>query len=124
MGSIRTIGDAANLLRPHFAAAERELLVVLCLSPTLRIRRTFTIAGAEHEVALPFTRIIRAIGATHAAGIVIAHNHPAGDCHPSRADHAITRDLATVCRAMGVRLLDHLIVSGDEFVSFRQRGWL
>lgn len=124
MARIRSVGEAVAHLRPHFAGADRELLVVLCLSPTHRLKRSFSLRGTETDALVPFARIVRAIGATHASWLVIAHNHPDGSCQPSRADVRVTRDLELVCRAMRVRLMDHLVFAGEDFTSFYQRGWL
>jgi len=59
------------------------------------------------------------IGATQ---IIIAHNHPAGDPEPSADDLAMTKRLATVGKTVGIEVIDHIIVAGEEFVSFKERG--
>lgn len=57
-----------------------------------------------------------------AAGIIVYHNHPSGDPTPSREDREFTRRLAAAAEALGVRLLDHLVVSAVGSVSFREAG--
>lgn len=50
----------------------------------------------------------------HASGIILVHNHPGGNPTPSQADLALTADIAQHAPALGLRLLDHIIVtSGD-----------
>lgn len=56
--------------------------------------------------------------------LVMAHNHPSGDATPSRDDILFTRRLARVLDAIGVTLVDHLIVSANATSSFRQAGLL
>lgn len=46
--------------------------------------------------------------------ILIAHNHPSGNPHPSRADIVTTRSLADFCNEAGVKLVDHIIVGRTE----------
>ncbi len=59
-----------------------------------------------------------------AAAVVVAHNHPSGDCSPSPEDKDATRRLAKAGELLGVPLLDHVIVSGRGFFSFREHGLL
>lgn len=54
-----------------------------------------------------------------ASGIVVAHNHPSGNCQPSRADVAATCRLEQVARALDIELLDHLIFTFDAVYSMR-----
>ena len=58
-----------------------------------------------------------------AAGIVLFHTHPSRDPSPSLEDVAFTRRLAEACEAVGVKLIDHLILgSTHRWVSLRDRG--
>lgn len=60
----------------------------------------------------------------NAAGLIICHNHPSGNTTPSRADRAVTVAMRDATRLVGIPLLDHLIVSGGEYFSFREsEGW-
>jgi DNA repair protein RadC len=59
-----------------------------------------------------------------AAGIIVYHNHPSGDATPSREDREFTRRLASASEAVGVRLLDHIVVGREGCVSFREAGLL
>jgi DNA repair protein RadC len=60
----------------------------------------------------------------NAAGVIVYHNHPSGDPAPSREDREFTRRLASAADLLGVRLLDHLVVSAAGSVSFREAGLL
>lgn len=57
-----------------------------------------------------------------AAAILCAHNHPSGTLQASPEDLAITRRLADAGTLLGIRLLDHLIVTADGFLSLRESG--
>ena len=59
-----------------------------------------------------------------AAAVILYHNHPSGDPTPSREDREFTRRLASASEAVGVRLLDHIVVGRDGCVSFREAGLL
>jgi DNA repair protein RadC len=59
-----------------------------------------------------------------AAGIILAHSHPSGQCRPSGCDIAATRRLVDVARALDIALIDHLIVTTDAVYSMRAGGLL
>lgn len=55
-----------------------------------------------------------------AAGVVLVHNHPSGDPRPSGADCALTERIRNALKAVGVNLVDHVVVSGRSFFSFAE----
>ncbi len=59
-----------------------------------------------------------------AASLVLCHNHPSGDPTPSADDLEVTRRLREVGDLLGVRVLDHVIVGRETFVSLADRGLL
>lgn len=60
----------------------------------------------------------------NAAALIVVHNHPSGDTTPSKADIAITREIAGALRALDIALHDHLIVGRGRHASFRTLGLL
>ena len=60
----------------------------------------------------------------HAAKIIIAHNHPSGEIDPSDDDLKITKRLVEAGKLLGIDVLDHLIVTQDDFFSFKDEGLL
>ncbi len=57
-----------------------------------------------------------------AASIVVAHNHPSGDCTPSDADILATERLVQAGHVVGIELLDHIIFSWKGFYSFNEQN--
>lgn len=57
-----------------------------------------------------------------AAAIIAAHNHPSGDITPSEEDVCITKRLQTAGDLLGISLLDHLIITRDDYLSMKERG--
>jgi len=68
--------------------------------------------------------ILRRALLNKAAAVILYHNHPSGDPTPSREDREFTRRLSTASEAVGVRLLDHIVVGREGCVSFREAGLL
>lgn len=59
-----------------------------------------------------------------AAAVILYHNHPSGVPEPSYADRNITTRLTDALSTVEVRVLDHIVVAGDEAVAFSERGWI
>ena len=62
--------------------------------------------------------------ARNAAAVILTHNHPSGHSQPSSSDEALTRALKSALQLVDVRVVDHLIVTRNEIVSFAERGLL
>lgn len=60
----------------------------------------------------------------HAAKIIVAHNHPSGETSPSDDDLRITKRLAESGKLLDIELIDHIIVTQDDFFSFKDEGLL
>jgi DNA repair protein RadC len=69
------------------------------------------------------TIIARALQA-NASTLIAAHNHPSGAAEPSESDKMLTRDLIAACHPIGIRVLDHLIVTENGHYSFADEGLL
>lgn len=61
---------------------------------------------------------------TLATGIIIVHNHPSANLTPSKADIDITQKLKYACKVIEIVLLDHLIISKEDYFSFADDGLL
>lgn len=59
-----------------------------------------------------------------AAGVILAHNHPSGKLTPSDADIKITERIQEAMALFGVRVLDHIILTEQSFLSFADEGIL
>ena len=57
-----------------------------------------------------------------AAAVIFAHNHPSGDVQPSDADLKTQEQLVSAAKILGIRVLDHLIVSKKGYFSFQENG--
>ncbi|MBR2137432.1 MAG: DNA repair protein RadC [Alphaproteobacteria bacterium] len=78
--------------------------------------------GTINKTSAPPREIIRAAIEHKAVTIILAHNHPDGNCKPSDADKFVTNQICTVAQAMEIEVFDHLIVTQNEIFSFRRAG--
>lgn len=60
----------------------------------------------------------------NAKNIIIAHNHPSGDCSPSGADQFVTNQVLTACHFNKIYLVDHLIITKYDYFSFKNENRL
>ena len=60
----------------------------------------------------------------NACGIVVAHNHPSGNVKPSKPDHNLTEQIKEALKFFNLNLLDHLIITKENYFSFADDGIL
>ncbi len=121
---IETARDAAILVLPLFARPI-EAVIALHLDGSGALKGVTGFAGGPDFVALPQKELLTELVRFGADCLIIAHNHPGGDPAPSDADLSTTRDLASLTQAIGIRLLDHIIVGSEgRCTSLRAAGLL
>jgi DNA repair protein RadC len=76
------------------------------------------LTGTVVDVRMVF-RLALENGAT---GLILCHNHPSGNLHPSQADKEITKKLKLAGESLDVKVLDHLIISETKYYSFVDEG--
>lgn len=79
----------------------------------------------DHASTLVHPRsVFRTAVYSSAVALVVAHNHPSGDCQPSPEDIAVTKRLYEAGKILGIPVLDHVIIGGAGHSSMRQLGYL
>ncbi len=78
--------------------------------------------GTVNRSAVYPRKIVERALYNHAAGVVIAHNHPAGTLQPSQDDIKITNAIKTALETVDIVLLDHIIIGGNGYFSFKANG--
>ncbi|MDD5629420.1 MAG: DNA repair protein RadC [Elusimicrobia bacterium] len=106
-------------------AGRKEHLLAFYLNARsqLLLRETVSIGTLSASLVHPREVFSPAV-ANSAAGVIVVHNHPSGDCSPSPDDRDTTRRLCRAGEILGIPLLDHLIVAGSACYSFREHGLL
>ena len=118
-------GDAATVLVPRFQKAQTEEVHVLYLDSRSRLIRAQCLAcGGQDRALFDVREILGGALRMRAGALVVAHNHPSGDLDPSSEDIVATRRLFDSACVLGLRLVDHLIVCGEEWSSLALKGHL
>lgn len=96
-----------------------EHFLLICLDKNMNIiRYDFISKGSMNSSTVDIRRIVHLLINVHAVYAVVAHNHPRGYGRPSREDIQTTQVIVNALTAIGVKLLDHFIVSSRNIFSF------
>lgn len=108
------------LCRAHFGYSE-EKVSILCLSSNAKLlAHDFLANGNISSVGVSMRDIAEIALRNGATCIVLAHNHPSGCALPSPEDVRATQMIASSLAHVGVRLIDHVVIAGDDYVSMAQ----
>ncbi|MDP4240319.1 MAG: DNA repair protein RadC [Bacteroidota bacterium] len=80
--------------------------------------------GGSKQTVVDIPMLLKMALEKSAQAVVVAHNHPSGQNRPSQEDEMITRRIKTGCEAIGIPLLDHIIIARGEYYSFSDEGKL
>jgi DNA repair protein RadC len=109
----------------HFAGAERETFVVVFLDSQMRVIASEELfAGTLTQTSVYPREVVKRALHHNAGGVILGHPHPSGQPEPSRADEFLTQTLKSALNLVDIRVLDHMVVSGSQCVSFAERGLL
>lgn len=122
---IRGPADVHRRLGPRLRDLRQEEFHVLLLDTRHRVRREVLVTRGTLDCSLIHPReVFRLAVLEGAAGVILVHNHPSGDPTPSPEDRAVTRQLADAGRAVGIPVLDHVVVGDGRWVSLSEEGGL
>lgn len=118
--------DAYQELKNWFSddtIALQEQFVVLYLNRANRVLAAYEVSrgGMTGTVADPRLILSTALKVT-AVGILVAHNHPSGSLKPSQADIQLTDKIKDAGKLLDIQLVDHLILTPEEYYSFADEG--
>ena len=123
--TIRAPADVHARLGAQLATLEREELHVLLLNSKNAVTRQVLVYRGNVSTALVrIGELFRDAVRTHAAGLIVVHNHPSGDPEPSPDDIHLTAEAVAAGRLLDVAVLDHVVVASSGYVSLRDRGVL
>ncbi len=119
---IHSPADVAELLQTEMAALEQEHLRVLLLNTRHHVLRIAEVVrGSVNSAQVRVGEIFRSAVRENATALILVHNHPSGDPTPSPDDVALTRQVVQAGAVLDIRVLDHIIFAGAEYVSLRER---
>ena len=122
---IKNYTDIERRMRPHIANLDHEEVWIMLLNRRNEVIKEFRLTSGSSIASVFDTKmIIKRALLEDAQGIVMCHNHPSGNLHPSIQDDNITRKLSEACKAMDLRFIDHVILSIGGCYSYADKGRL
>src|SRR5688500_13353425 len=117
--------DVANYLQSLLKDYRHEVFAVLFLNRANKINHFQIVSegGITGTVADPRIILKKALE-EDAVSIILCHNHPSGSLKPSGADEELTIKIREAARYFDIKVLDHIIVSGEGYYSFADEGLL
>ncbi len=117
--------DVYDIFHPILADLKHEEVWVLFLNRANKVVKNIQISKGGMTATVVDIRLIMKEGIqTLASAMVLCHNHPSGNTHPSDDDDQITKRLKDAGNIMNIRLLDHIIVCDNSYYSYMDTGRL
>jgi DNA repair protein RadC len=116
-------GDAAHYIMPRLRFEQKEHFIILILDMKNHVLSAPEISCGSLSASIVHPREVFRIAIKRAAAsIILCHNHPSGDPHPSREDIHLTSRLVEIGRLIDIPVLDHVIIGGDKYLSMKAEG--
>jgi DNA repair protein RadC len=115
--------DIFDYFKPKLGDLDHEEFWILFLNHGHRILNDYKLShGGISETAIDIRLILKNALERHATTIIVCHNHPSGNVRPSNEDIKITKKIKDACKLMDISLLDHIIVTDNNYYSFADEG--
>lgn len=123
--SISSSSDAYECLAPMIADNNHEQFVVMFLNRANKVLKIQShSSGGLVGTVVDVKMLLKEAILLNASGLIVAHNHPSGNVKPSNSDKELTRKIKNAANLLEIELLDHLIITGDSYFSFRDEALL
>lgn len=117
--------SAGRYFLPRFINCRNETVYLACLDAKLEVLDCREIgSGSVNSAHVDVRSIVQTALRQNASAVILAHNHTSGIALPSQEDEMATLQLQKALELVGVDLVDHIIVAGDDFVSLSDNGLL
>ena len=117
--------QVSDYLRLKLGALTHEVFMVLFLGAQNQLLTSeIMFRGTLMQTSVYPREVVKRAMHHNAGAVIFAHNHPSGIAQQSNADELLTKQLKEALALVDVRVLDHIIVAGNQTLSFVERGLL
>ena len=122
---INSSAIAGEYVTSLFTGRNYEVFYCVCLDTQNRVNFAALVHEGTINEAPVYPRIIVETALRHQANsVIIAHNHPGGKLEPSKSDLDVTKKIIAALESISIKIVDHIIVAGDKYFSFAEKGLL
>ena len=115
---VPSVGDYLKTLMNNL---QQEHFLVLCLNNRNKlIKRAIISKGSVRNTIVEPREVFKEAIVNNASAIIVAHNHPSGDVEPSQEDDEVTRMLVRSGKLLHIPVIDHFIIGGGKYYSFKE----
>lgn len=116
---------SAYKLMEHIGTFMHEEMYVIALDGHCHPMAISKVAeGSQSEMSCTIGKVFQIPMVVLAAGIILVHNHPSGDCTPSQEDIKFTDKIKEAGTVLSCALYDHIIIAGSTYHSMADNGYL
>ena len=124
---VKSSTDSAEVIKPIFEETNQinlyEFFYAIYLNSSNKVLSVMKISeGGAVSTVVDLKKILSPAILQNATGIIVCHNHPSGSMKPSYQDKKITKNIKEAAKLIDCQLLDHLIVTSDNYYSFADNG--
>ena len=120
---IRSPADAASLLMVEMGHLDQEQFRTVLLDTKHHVQAMHTVyVGSLNTALIRVGEVFKEAIRRNSAAMLLAHNHPSGDPHPSTEDLLVTRQIVDAGKLLDIDVLDHLVICRGRFVSLREQS--
>jgi len=105
-----------KFMRGRIKDYKKERLFVISLNTRSWTVNEVSVGTLDLSIAHPREAFSEAIK-SNASSVIFVHNHPSGDTEPSQEDIKLTRQLVEAGKLLGIEVLDHIIITANDFRS-------
>ena len=117
--------DVYDSIRPHLMDLSHEEFWILCLNRANEIIKIHQISSGGISGTVADPKLIFKVAIDHlASSIILIHNHPSGNLQASQADIALTEKVKNAGQTLEIPVLDHLIFTDEDYLSFADKGMM
>lgn len=109
----------------HYAMYQQEHFISITLNGAHEIIRIVPVSVGTLNKAMVHPRdVFSSAIKDMAASIIVCHNHPSGNSYPSAEDFEVTERLIKAGECLGIKIIDHLILTQNNYFSFNEQGYI
>ena len=112
--------DVLSQVKSRLKGKKKEHFLILLLDTRNQLIGVTTVSIGSLDSSIVHPReVFKEATTASAASVILVHNHPSGDPQPSKEDIELTKRLAKAGEIMGIDVVDHIIVCGENYLSLK-----
>ena len=123
--TIKSSKDVFDVFQPLLGDLLHEEFWIILLNRANKIISKHRVGQGGTATATIDKKIIAKLATENLAeGVILSHNHPSQNAKPSKEDEKVTAEIKSALQLFEIKLLDHIIITGNSYFSFADEGML